>query len=68
MLTLAAALLLSPVAKPVELASTPAALHGTLLTPEGQTRGAAVILPGSGPTDRDGNSGQFGIRASASRR
>jgi len=67
MLTLAAALLLSPVAKPVELASTPAALHGTLLTPEGQTRGAAVILPGSGPTDRDGNSGQFGIRASTYR-
>ncbi|WP_313103078.1 alpha/beta fold hydrolase [Brevundimonas sp.] len=67
MLTLAAALLLSPVATPVELASTPAALHGTLLTPEGQTRTAAVILPGSGPTDRDGNSGQFGIRASTYR-
>lgn len=67
MLTLAAALLLSPVATPVELASTPAALHGTLLTPEGQTRAAAVILPGSGPTDRDGNSGQFGIRASTYR-
>ena len=63
MLTLAAALLLSPVSTPVELASTPAPLHGTLLTPEGQTRAAAVILPGSGPTDRDGNSAQFGIRA-----
>ena len=67
MLTLAAALLLSPVSTPVELASTPAALHGTLLTPEGPTRAAAVILPGSGPTDRDGNSGQFGIRASTYR-
>lgn len=67
MLTLAAALLFSPVSTPVELASTPAALHGTLLTPEGQTRAAAVILPGSGPTDRDGNSGQFGIRASTYR-
>ncbi len=67
MLTLAAALLLSPVSTPIELASTPAALHGTLLTPEGQTRAAAVILPGSGPTDRDGNSGQFGIRASTYR-
>jgi len=67
MLTLAAALLLSPVSTPVELASTPAALHGTLLTPEGQTRAAAVILPGSGPTDRDGNSAQFGIRASTYR-
>lgn len=67
MLTLAAALLLSPVSTPIELASTPAALHGTLLTPEDQTRAAAVILPGSGPTDRDGNSGQFGIRASTYR-
>ena len=63
MLTLAAALLLSPVSTPVELAASPAALHGTLLTPESQTRAAAVILPGSGPTDRDGNSPQFGIRA-----
>ncbi len=67
MLTLAAALLLSPVSTPVQLDSTPAPLHGTLLTPEGQTRAAAVILPGSGPTDRDGNSGQFGIRASTYR-
>lgn len=64
MLTLAAALLLSPVSTPVQLASTPAPLHGALLTPEGQTRAAAVILPGSGPTDRDGNSAQFGVRAS----
>ncbi len=63
MLTLAAALLLSPVSTPVELASTPAPLHGTLLTPEGQTRAAAVIIPGSGPTDRNGDSAQFGIRA-----
>jgi pimeloyl-ACP methyl ester carboxylesterase len=67
MLTLAAALLLSPVSTPVELASSPAPLHGTLLTPEGQTRAAAVILPGSGPTDRDGNSPQFGIRAASYR-
>ncbi len=56
MLTLAAALLLSPVSTPVELPSTPAPLHGTLLTPESQTRAAAVIIAGSGPTDRDGNS------------
>lgn len=56
MLTLAAALLLSPVSTPVELASTPAPLHGALLTPDGQTRAAAVIIAGSGPTDRDGNS------------
>lgn len=67
MLTLAAALLLSPTSTPVELVSTPAPLHGTLLTPEGQTRAAAVILPGSGPTDRDGNSAQFAIRAASYR-
>ena len=63
MLTLAAALLLSPISTPVELASSPAPLHGTQLTPESDTRAAVVILPGSGPTDRDGNSPQFGIRA-----
>lgn len=51
-----AAALLDPTATPVVLPSEPAALHGTLLTPEGQTRAVAVILPGSGPTDRDGNS------------
>lgn len=67
MLTLAAALMLSPVSTPVELISTPAPLHGTLLKPGGQTRAAAVILPGSGPTDRDGNSPQFGIKAATYR-
>lgn len=66
MLTVALAATLmtgAPVATPVELRASPAPLHGTLLTPEGETRAAAVILPGSGPTDRDGNSPQFGIRA-----
>ena len=55
-LVLAAALLADPVATPIILPSDPAPLHGTLLTPEGPTRAVAVILPGSGPTDRDGNS------------
>jgi len=45
-----------PTSTSVTLASEPAPLYGTLLTPEGTTRAAAVILPGSGPTDRDGNS------------
>lgn len=67
MLTLAAALLLSPVSTPVESPSSPAPLHGTLLMPEGETRAAAVIIPGSGPTDRDGNSPQFGIQAATYR-
>ncbi|MEN5052292.1 alpha/beta hydrolase [Brevundimonas naejangsanensis] len=67
MLPLAAALLLSPVSTPVELPSSPAPLHGTLLSPEGQTRAAAIIIPGSGPTDREGNSPQFGIQAATYR-
>lgn len=67
MLPLAAALMIAPVSTPVELPSNPAPLHGTLLTPVGQTHAAAVILPGSGPTDRDGNSPQFGIQAATYR-
>lgn len=55
-LLLASALALSPTSAEIELPSQPVPLQGTLLTPEGQTRAAAVIIPGSGPTDRDGNS------------
>lgn len=65
-LILAAALLSDPVAAPVIVPSEPAPLHGTLLTPEGPTRAVAVILPGSGPTDRDGNS-PLGVSASSYR-
>ncbi len=50
-----AAALFDPTSAPVVLPSEPAPLHGTLLTPEGPARAVAVILPGSGPTDRDGN-------------
>jgi alpha-beta hydrolase superfamily lysophospholipase len=65
MLTLAAlaALTLTPTETPVALPARPAPLHGTLLQPEGEAHAVAVILPGSGPTDRDGNSPQFGIAA-----
>ncbi|NKX44219.1 alpha/beta hydrolase [Roseicyclus persicicus] len=42
------------------------ALHGTLETAPGPARAAAVILPGSGPTDRDGNS-PLGLRTDAYR-
>ncbi|MDT7933995.1 MAG: alpha/beta fold hydrolase [Sphingomonadaceae bacterium] len=38
------------------------ALSGTLALPAGDVRAVAVILPGSGPTDRDGNN-TLGIRA-----
>lgn len=50
-----AAALSGPVATPVVLPSTPAPLHGTLLTPEGPTRAVALIIAGSGPTNRDGD-------------
>jgi pimeloyl-ACP methyl ester carboxylesterase len=63
-LALAAALLTTgPVETAVTLPAEPAPLHGTLLAPEGTARAVAVILPGSGPTDRDGNSPQFGLSA-----
>ena len=61
LLTLIAALLAGPTATEIALPSTPAPLHGTLLTPEGDTRAAAVVIAGSGPTDRDGNS-PLGVR------
>ncbi len=68
MLTLlaAAALLAGPTAADVTLPAQPAPLAGTLFSPEGATLAVAVILPGSGPTDRDGNQAPA-IRASTYR-
>lgn len=65
MLTLAAALALTlaPTETPVVLQASPAPLHGTLLQPDGPARAAAVILPGSGPTDRNGDTPQAGYLA-----
>ncbi len=62
---LAASLLAAPVSTDIALPAQPAPLHGTLLTPEAPTA-VAVILPGSGPTDRDGNS-PMGVAASTYR-
>lgn len=62
-LVLAAALSLGPTEVPVNLAAAPAPLHGVLLRPSQGLRATAVILPGSGPTDRDGNVAAAGIRA-----
>lgn len=62
-LALAALVLADPVETPVTISAEPAPLHGSLLTPDGEARAVAVILPGSGPTNRDGNSPQFGIVA-----
>jgi len=64
-LILAAALLSDPVSTPVTLPSDPSPLHGTLLAPS-ETRAAALIIAGSGPTDRDGNS-PMGVTASSYR-
>jgi pimeloyl-ACP methyl ester carboxylesterase len=52
---IAGALALVQTSTPVALPSQPAPLHGTLLTPEGTPRAVAVIIPGSGPTNRDGD-------------
>ncbi|SPU52055.1 Predicted esterase of the alpha/beta hydrolase fold [Brevundimonas vesicularis] len=62
---LAASLLAGPVSTDIALPAQPAPLHGTLLTPEAPTA-VAVLLPGSGPTDRDGNS-PMGVAASTYR-
>lgn len=51
---LAAAVAASPVASEVR-AGPNRVLAGTLLQPEGKARAAMIIVPGSGPTDRDGN-------------
>lgn len=62
---LASALLAGPVSTEIALPGQPAPLHGKLLAPENPAA-VAVILPGSGPTDRDGNS-PLGVSASTYR-
>lgn len=64
----AAALTLSPQdpGTAVTLQTEVGPLHGTWLAPADAPRAAGVIIAGSGPTDRDGNSAQ-GIRASTYR-
>ncbi|MDP5102886.1 MAG: lysophospholipase, partial [Erythrobacter sp.] len=55
------------VAEEIEVAGPQGALKGTLLVPaEVQRPPTAVIIPGSGPTDRDGNN-PLGVRASTYR-
>ncbi len=65
MFSLALALLAGPVSSEVTLPAHPAPLHGTLSAPDSPAA-VAVILPGSGPTDRDGNS-PMGVSASTYR-
>ncbi|WP_415972590.1 alpha/beta hydrolase [Rhodococcus sp. 077-4] len=39
--------------------------HGSLRTPVGETRGVALVLPGSGPIDRNGNSDDLQLNTPA---
>lgn len=58
--------LADPTETPVSVVADPAPLHGTLLRPEGAARAVVLMLPGSGPTDRDGNS-PLGVAAASTR-
>ncbi len=52
---------------PIEVQGPAGVLRGSLLTPTANANGAVVlIIPGSGPTDRDGNN-PMGIRAATYR-
>lgn len=59
--------LTAPTETGLTVAAEPAPLYGTLLAPEGPARAVALILPGSGPTDRDGNN-PLGVAAGTYRR
>lgn len=63
---LANALNAAPTETAVTLPARPAPLHGTLLTPDSAPRAVAVMLPGSGTTDRNGDS-PLGVRAASLR-
>ena len=39
--------------------------YGSFRAPVGDTRGIALVLPGSGPTDRNGNSGDLQVNSTA---
>ncbi len=51
----------APTATEVTLSGGAAPLYGTMLAPEGESRAVALILPGSGATDRNGDS-PLGVR------
>jgi alpha-beta hydrolase superfamily lysophospholipase len=59
--TLAATLLGTPVSSEIVLPSEPSALHGSMLAPDTPAVASALIIAGSGPTDRDGDS-PLGVR------
>lgn len=55
-LMLAGLLASAPTSQTIALAADPAPLHGTMLSPDTPMRAVAIIIAGSGPTDRDGDS------------
>lgn len=55
-----------PAEVPIEAAGPHGPLAGTMLQGSGTPSPVAVIIPGSGPTDRDGNN-PFGVRAGSYR-
>lgn len=63
----ASALAATPAVSSEVKAGPDAALAGTLLKPAGKSRAAMIIIPGSGPTDRDGNN-PAGIKAASYRK
>lgn len=63
---MAAALAVAPVATEVEIPGGLALLKATQLSPAAKPVAAVVILPGSGPTDRNGDN-PLGVRASSYR-
>lgn len=68
MLALIAALLaIAPSEMEVTVSAGSAPLHGALLTPEGEPKAAALIIAGSGPTDRNGNAVAMGLNANTYR-
>ncbi|HRD46498.1 MAG TPA: alpha/beta fold hydrolase [Caulobacter sp.] len=54
-LLMSAAIAAAPVETQVEIAAPTVTLKATMLAPASRPRAGVVILPGSGPTDRDGN-------------
>jgi hypothetical protein len=67
LLAAAAALAAAPPVASEVKAGDKGVLAGTLLKPAGKSRAAMIIVPGSGPTDRDGNN-PAGIKAAPYRK
>lgn len=57
---------MQPSASVIEAPGPQGALQGTMLSPAGNRRAVVLIIPGSGPTDRDGNN-PLGVRAASYR-